>query len=410
MIKLYIFFIIYLIIACANDVGRCYYFFMDNVEVLCACGKRHVSKDLVVEENKYEKLLDFLFEKKFTRIRIFASKVTQTGSLYKNFITELQAIGIEIIEKSINISFAEVIKAEDIEYVGEEYVIVFGDYKEVDVVKYYAKSIGLNMSVVLTGIFFDFTFSKYARLYDGISYCFYQTIAPDYVVFFDENISEPERVYLKSYIGFKCIAYFENILQTKMNDKEMCLEINPKLLHVQKNLSKVQTARGVLFACVFLGRAMSFFGETKSFFGAEEKVASMLEVRVRKPFLECYLIASELVIEVYKTALESELFVLGLDLNKRIDRIKRGLGLSAIKCMSFVKKIKPIDELSKRSRLIHALKFMLLDLIDGKTLNIAANIRKEFLLEALYLAPEFSGKYYFLNFLRDLGYLENLIK
>ena len=52
---------------------------------------------------------------------------------------------------------------------------------------------------------------------------------------------------------------------------------------------------------------------------------------------------------------------------------------------------------------------MLLDLLDFDLMSSGFCVQPEELMSALYVSSEFTNKYFLLNLIRDLGYLERLI-
>ncbi|MBQ9790053.1 MAG: hypothetical protein IJW24_00475 [Clostridia bacterium] len=381
----------------------------DGIEISCECGCEHVLDPMCVEQNTIEKFKENLCQSRTKSVRVFLNRKFMKNSIIMNVIDEIRELGVVVDEEVLFFDFAQEISASSIVFKGEEYVVVAGDFKDIDVIKYYCKSIGLDLCVIVVDDFLDFSFSKYSRLYDGITYCFYRTVAPKHVICFDELLNS-NSLKIKKYLELKSLAYFENALAGYSEPNMICKKINSKLMKAIKFSKAIKKVGNAFFLCVFLGRAMSFFGGTKNFFGAEMDVCGILEVKTKKSFFECYLLSSELMLEVYATALKNNLKLLNFDLNTRIDNIKRVLKLSAICCLGFVKRQKTIQELQKTTKLVSALRFMLAGLLEGKTMNISSNISKKDLLESLYVAPEFSGRFLMLNLLRDLGYLENLLK
>ena len=98
-------------------------------------------------------------------------------------------------------------------------------------------------------------------------------------------------------------------------------------------------------------------------------------------------------------------------MNKRIDNVKKILSIPVCKCFRIMKKQENLNQLLKKTRLIHALKYMLLSIIEeGKDYQPEEGVfSPSELSKSLYLASEFTSRNFFLNLIRDLGYLENLI-
>lgn len=383
---------------------------LSSIEVECECGAIHELMAMSVEANSFSSLISCLLENNIKMVRILCSCKFVDDDEINRLIIELKKQGIKFFVTKVPYSVAELFAISKLVYKNEDYVIAYGDAFVYEMAKYYAYSIGVNLSFILTSEFYDFTFSKFARVYDGITFNFYVTTAPECVVYFDNALSNIDILWLKKYLTFKELAYFENILSLRIDEKSICSKINSKLLKIIKNINKIYKPVSLINACIFLGRAMSFFNQTKSFFSSELELSNMLEILSKSELKNCYLVSGKCINLLYLAGLESNLKVLGLNLNKRIDNVKRELSLTAIKCLAIIKKPKTNDFLLKTTRIIKALKYMLMGLLNERASadNVSKISRRELSL-ALYITPETTSRYTFLNLLRDLGYLENLI-
>ena len=173
-----------------NDRNReCYYFFMEQnyreIVVDCDCGNVHKLSSMMVWRNSTNELVEYILQRNFKRIRVFVEKQFSKLIEIVDFVQTLKINHLTVVLTKMETFSAEVVRASNIEYLGEDFVVACGAYKLIDVAKYYCKALGLNLGCVMVGECFDFTFSKFARLYDGITYCFYDTVAPLCVVYFD---------------------------------------------------------------------------------------------------------------------------------------------------------------------------------------------------------------------------------
>jgi len=379
------------------------------IEITCDCGKVHKLKSLTVEYDSAFQLINYIIQNKYNKIRIFSDH--KDSLLLKTIENLLIQDGIYYEESIIKSTRPEIILCDSIKYVGEDYVIVIGDYKLIDIAKYYCSSLGLGISIVVRENVFDFTFSKFARVYDGITFSFYKTVQPDFIICFLDYLGDLDISDLKVYLNNKRLPYFENTLESRINEGLICKKINVKLLKIIDISTKIQTIKNLLNTLIYMGRAISFFGETKSFFGAEMEICNLIEVITKKDFLSCYNMASYVLKKTYYNALNNNLIILNFNLNHRISKTKKILDLPAIACMRFMKNIINNKELESRIKIINALKYMLMPILEYEDEYCLSEFieNKNDIFKALYLSPEFTIKYYFLNLIRDIGYLEKLI-
>ncbi len=382
-------------------------FKFEKVETICECGALHGFKPTVFEKNEWESFKDFMKSSGFHRVQCFFDEKSAKTTLASEIINFLEEHGIKVTSEVIKSHFAEVVCASSIEYNQEDYVIIFGDFFVADIAKYYAKMMGIGVSYFVFEKCFDFSMSKYAMLYDGICFNFYETNEPDFVICFSEflnfDISQ-----MKKYFKSKSIALFENVFLSKVDEKSVCKKVNFKIKKVLRLSNVVFEPLQIVGLCLYVGRCMSFFSGTKFFFGAEVALCGALIAKTKQNFLDCYLMASKIIDGTYKVALKGKLVDLNLDLNKRIDKIKKQTKLSGMACMKFVKKPKGMIVLKRIVRVVSAMKYMLGDLLCDLDHGVFSFLGKNDIFECLYLSSEFSSRYYFLNVLRDLGYLENL--
>jgi len=380
----------------------------NSIEIECECGEIHTLLPMIVIYDSYEKVINLLKSKNVLNLRIFVQDNLKNLDLYFKFHKKLVDNKINYHETILSESFAEVYKANSIVSTDEDYIIVFGEYSFIELIKYYACSISVDYSIMLSTSFFDFTFSRFARVYDGVSYDFYKVQAPDVVIVWEELLEKLDIQKYKLYLKLKDIAYFENILSLKIDDKSLCGKINLNVFKIKTKAKMLTSGKDILNAMIFLGRSMSLFNQSKAFFGAELDITNTLEILTKKPFLDLYLLSSKVCCEIYNKAIFSRLRVLNLNLNKRIDKIKQCLKLPVTKALQIIKPRKDLSTLVKTSRILNALKYMLSNLIENKSFETML-VDSKTLSNAIYLAPEFSSRYNFLNFIRDIGYLENLI-
>ena len=378
-----------------------------SIEVECECGKTHELSSLNFFKNKLTEFVNYLDSRNIISVRLFVDSKLLDDEIVYDLKKLLKNQNIKLQITNLSIKHAEVFKANYIEFFNEEHIIVYGDDPLIELVKYYAFSVDIGYSIFLYKEFYDFTFSKFARLYDGICYGFYSVCSPESIVYYEKN--GIDIIDKQKYLFNKKLAYFENFVLDRIEECDICNKINSKLKKVEKLSCKITKDLDAIYSLIFIGRAMSFFNCTKDFFSAEIDIANVLEVLSKKDFMYCYDIACKLVFRTYTMAISTNLKTLNLNLNRRIGKIKNILNLPVTKCLSFIKKQKSSERLLRNVRIVQALKYTLLDLLENDNLIENVNISPKILASAIYLAPEFSLRYSFLNMIRDLGYLENLI-
>ena len=382
---------------------------LESIEVECECGKTHSLLELNILWENNDAFFQYSIVNQYTVIRLFVNELFKDDFITLQFKDKCMQNNIKVIVSILNINHAEIIKANDIDFLNEDYIIALGSADFIDVVKYYAGSVGVPFSIILTHDFLDYTFSKYARLYDGLSFSFYDCEAPEFVLCYKKFFEHIDILKLKNYLLCKKLALFENILCENIEDKKYCKKINIRLKKIISKSKSIINISSLIREFVFLGRSMSFFSCSKWFFGAELDLAGMIEVKTHQKFIDCYLFSGEVITSIYEKALYSSLSIFNLNLNKRLNKIKQILNVSATKCLTFLKKPKSLEQLSKNINIVMALKYMFLSMLDDMTYKNSFKISSYNLSCCIYTSPEFSIRYTFLNFLRDLGYLENIV-
>ena len=380
-----------------------------SIEVECECGCVHELFSMHVYFNDFDALIKELENEDLKVIRLFISEDIEKCERVVQIIKLLSDAGFEILKTIIKCNHAETIKANSIQYEGEEYILSIGNSNLFEMVKYYAYSVNVNFSLILNNEFYDYTFSKFARLYDGLNFNFYSCSAPQSIIFFNEDFKSVDYYKMILYFKAKNIVLFENLLTEKYETLNVCRKINSKIRKILKLSDKIIDVKDILHCCVFLGRAMSFFNCTKGFFGAEIEIANQLEIITKKNFIECFLMGSETLRRIYIAALNKNLSIHYFDINMRIDKIKILLSITATKCLTFIKKPKDGEVLDKQIKIACALKFKLLSFLEDFEITQTMSVSEKALSRAIYIAPEMTVRYTFLNLLRDLGYFERLV-
>ena len=380
---------------------------LKSIEIECECGAEHVLRKFELFEN-ITSFVNLLLKLNVKFVRLFASDYLKKSIFIDQLIFILNKHSISLKIDFLKVNYAEVVFAKSIKHSGEDYVVVFGESDVIDIVKYYAASESLNYSIISAGEFFDFTFSKFARLYDGVSFCFYRCNEPDGLIISDDFLQLVDLDKIKQYFLIKSMANFENNIYEKVFDGKYCSKIKNKIEKILKMSLKINKKRDILLISIYVGRLMSFFDCTFYFYGAEIDLANIIQVKTKDSFLNCYLFSHNAISMLYKICVSRNLKWRNFDLNRRIGKIKKVLGLPASKCLEFIKKPKSIKFLNTKSIILNAYKYKFLELLNKYDSPFFNNYQSVCLINSLYIAPEISVRYTFLNFIRDLGCLENL--
>lgn len=312
----------------------CYYFFVEkDLESLFfdeSCKENQIITEKVeVSFNAFESLQDFLICKNYKNILIFESfeKKEKLDSLCKN----LDGKNIEIL--SFVEPFALVETASKLQYKNADVVVVIGSEELISIAKYYAFVYELQLVIFPLGNFADFTFSSFARLFDGIGFDFYKTIQPNAIfVSLEENRLNKYQTY---FISSKYIANFENLVSEYVYQKQKSDKIQKYFNNVldnyfdNKKLNANLNERNI-WTLIRIGIGMTFFKETKYFYGADKAVCDFLQAQsFKSDFLEMETIALKLIINAYSCFLKNPQKPNSFNLNKHINAISRVLKLPA---------------------------------------------------------------------------------
>lgn len=307
---------------------RAIIFFMEKMLqenfLKCECGKKHFSETQKIEVSScaFSFVADFLKEKNIKKILLFCEndcffekQICESGIVVK-VVKIPNCIATEYLAKSL--------KEED-----GEIVVAFGKEELVSVAKYYASMWQKQLVVCAIDNFADFTFSSFARLYDGVQFCFYKTVCP--LAIFVQT-SEKANKFQTFYLSTKFLLLFDNEfsrLVYKENDCERMKDFLKKTMcfYVSKN-NKMQLAKRNAWTLVRLGMAMTFYGETRFFFGGDKVVCDMLQsMNIGADFLELETIAFKLAFNCYACFIKNSQTYHVANLNLQIKHASKLLGV-----------------------------------------------------------------------------------
>lgn len=268
----------------------------------CECGSVHElnTADIVVSKDAFSELLKELKNNEIKDILILSS----IEDLF--FIEKIKT---ELHETNKNIQIVNLIKctssillAEKIEHKGQSLVVALGSEELISVAKYYSYMYNSELIIFPVGNFVDYTFSKFARLFDGVEFAFYLTVEP--VKIYVSTILNTYNELQTHYISSKYLSYFDSIIAETTYRIKSCEKINEffkKILSsylYEKNKDLLNGKN--IWALIRLGQAMSYFNQTKYFFGGELAISNLLQSQnVKADFLEINTISVKIVLNMY---------------------------------------------------------------------------------------------------------------
>lgn len=373
------------------------------LEVECSCGETHtldsvpkcsknLSAILSLVRNNGVKSVIVLLQPDFLTVDILC--------MIKVFKSER----IKVVVKKFNHKHAEIMWVNSLP-VNAELVVAVGDINIFEVGKYYASLIQAKLAFVVGGDFFDFSFSKFARCYNGLNFEFYVCKSPEIIVFDGKSKASVKKI--KQYFLCKNLAVFENTRVVYTTKNKFCDEINKAILFFYNKIKREKLTLFELFSiCLEISLLMNYFNTTKFFYGAEMATSGIVEALSGECFFEAYLDSVGAINLCYECALSSKLIDHGINLSKRAETVAKVLKISQHQSYCIIKKHEGVGENHKQANYIKALKYYLEGFLETKSKR---SIRSSKIISALYVAPEFCFSHLFLRLIRDFGYLEKLL-
>lgn len=307
---------------------------MENCEqekMMCDCEEEHYlqTQKIIVGKNAEEKLIDSLCFGKHNKILIVADN---DYSFLGNILQKVKMQHKEINKVIIN-EKAKICIAETLQDYGQELVVAVGGEELVSICKYYSFSLGCQLIVVAFDNYIDITFSKFARLFDGVLFDIYVTECPIEIYVFEQKT---DFVNLQTYyITGKYISLFDNIVAEMVFKKTICQRMKNFLKQTLSNYvnkkpqTKIQKWRTNTWVLIRLGQAMSFYNQTRGFCGGDYQLASLMQSQcVSADFLELYTIALKLNVNSYTSFFDNYTFGREVNVNKHIDAVSKLLKIS----------------------------------------------------------------------------------
>lgn len=397
--------------------------------IKCECGLEHSlsTQKIVVSEHAlnelvqdiqncgYEKILIMFDEKGLDVVLSLQKLMEETNKTLKYY--------------KLKSSLPSLYNAEKIQDFEQDLVIVIGDECVISIVKYYAYSFSCELFLYALNSFVDYTFSSFARLYDGVCFDFYKTIQPKQI-YVDTKYNN-YNVYHTYYISSKLIAMFENCVAELVFRDICCVRFKnffKKVINLyvsQEPIDLSEKNAKNIWMLIRLGQAMSFYGQTKSFLGGDFFVVNLLQTQcLDSDILELETIALKLIINSYSCYYSGGLVSGDININKQIQEMSKFLKVSPTEVLKRVTKILSVGD---RKDIDGCLKnyFPYLKSVFDKTLNkifsihskisVNSNAINKFSLnydkveKSFALSTLFGKRRCTLNLLAIQGYLDKLL-
>lgn len=306
--------------------------------IFCECGSEHKLSNckIAVEANVIDKMVEVIATANIHTITFFYGLDSdQILSKFKNS------------EKLKNIIFsffivpncvATVQLAKQIEFRQQDLIVAIGNDDIISVAKYYAYCVDCPLYICPIGNFTDFTFSKFSRLYDGMTFNFYESQSPN-GIFVDTKVNGYNE-YQTYYLSSKFIAVFDNQINDLVYKMQDCQRMNDYLSETMHKYIKLINLHSEnknllnIWTLIRLGQGMSFFGQTKYFFGGDKAVVELLNaIRPSADFLRLESIALKLILNTYSCFLQQPVQKGEFNINKEIKALSNFLKVSSSQIM-----------------------------------------------------------------------------
>lgn len=296
----------------------------------CECGAKHEkSIEKVVICDDAHLLLQEKLQKIDKKILVICEK--DNFSLAQNLFKNCSFLCLDV-EPSTD--FAESIQPKD-----EELVVAFGNESLISVCKYFCLSFSLPLCAVIVGECLDFTFSTFARLYDGVQFSFYHTpIIKE--IYYPLSLNKYDCIY-DNYIASKFIAYFDNVVGKLVYKQKPCEKLEKffKNALLSYNFEPLMNEEDKLYKCISflskIGQGMAYFNQTKYFFGGERAVTEILAMfRKKASYLQLNYVSLKLLINCYSCFYSAFPFDGMGNITKQINELTKILNICPTEVMS----------------------------------------------------------------------------
>ena len=397
--------------------------------VVCECGDTHIlpPTQIVVSDDAFNALLKTISETEFKHILVFYG--LSNDELSEKFkqceCVKDKELSFVILPNLI----ATTALADQIEDKGQDVVVAIGGEEVISMAKYYAYSFSNPVFIFPVGQFLDFTFSKFARLYDGVTFDFYASQSPE-GIFVDTSLNKYNQ-YQSYYLSSKYISVFDNQMSGLVFGNQFCQRMvdfyNDALEKYACKFSKSLWESNInnIWTMIRIGQAMTFFNQSKFFFGGDRAVVEMLNaLKPSASFLELETVALKLILNSYDCFLQDANCNAGFNLNKQINFLCKTLKVSVSQIMKKLASnliISPTKEIVNSFGSYQPYLFGCFKNLAGQIFKIHSNLalkdnvlkKYEFnamcIENAFALSPYLFDKPTLLHLIGNFGYLDKLL-
>jgi len=304
---------------------------LKEYECECGCVHRIKTKKIIVDNDAYQKLLEELKYCDQTKILIFSS--LKDSFLIDKLSLELSKVNKNVERVVLVDCNATIMVAEQIKNLDCGLVVALGTEPLISVAKYYSYMINSGLYIFPIGNFCDYTFSKFARLFDGVEYAFYSTVEPE-KVFVSTAINKYNQ-YQTSFIMSKQLSFFDSVVSELVFNQKVCekaKEYFKTTLDDYKfcNDEKQMNLKNI-WTLIRIGLAISFFDQTKCFYGGELAITNLLQAQnISADFLEINTISTKFVFNLYSCFFKKFPKQNDVNINKQIAGLSMLLNVSSL--------------------------------------------------------------------------------
>lgn len=307
----------------------------------CVCGKKHFLRttNIVVKPDAFLELIDTINKSDYKHILVLCNNDNDLAINLKQSINSSKTLSI-IFMPNASATLALCDKLED---KGQDLVVAIGSDELISIAKYYSYCYQSDLFIFPIYNFTDYTFSCFSRLFDGVVFDFYKAKEPKEI--YVCTVVNKYNVFQSHYIASKYIAKIDNEIASLVFKTEHCprlIDNFNSILDEYKNFKKAsmsdQNIKNI-WTLIRLGQSMSFFEQTKYFFGGEKALVDLLNTkRINSDFLELSSFASKIIVNAYCNFFKTTPAKGSYNINKHIASLSEFLN---VKPSEVIKRLAP---------------------------------------------------------------------
>ncbi len=298
---------------------------MDKYFIDCECGETYYlsCENIVVSDDAFNKMTEKIVSSNYKSVLIFYS--LNDVCLLNMIEKELNIYNVNFSVINMPNCLAELDLIENLENKDQNLVVAIGSDEIISIAKYFSYCYENDLLIFPVGNFTDYTFSKYARIYDGFSFVFYETVAPKgiYVCCKTNGLNPLQTLYISS----KILVLFEKEFNEHINKIIYCDKLKEyfyKTLneYVDNSINTLNLNLLNIWTLIRLGQGMTFFSQTKYFFGAEKALTDVLQsCSLSADFLELNSFSQRVVQNTYSCFFKNIPKEFEFNMNKHIEKL-----------------------------------------------------------------------------------------